>query len=72
MSDNETVAAPARVTVPERDDFTPRYSFNDISTIAKARNRVGILLYNNLITFIPSHTIRQAFLRLFGAKIGKD
>ncbi|GAB25896.1 MAG TPA: acyltransferase [Gordonia polyisoprenivorans] len=72
MSDNETVAAPASVTVPERDDFTPRYSFNDISTIAKARNRVGILLYNNLITFIPSHTIRQAFLRLFGAKIGKD
>ncbi|MGV9669276.1 acyltransferase [Gordonia sp. NPDC003504] len=72
MSDNGPASAPASVTVPQRSDFVPRYSFNEISTIAKAKNRIGILLYNNLITFIPSHTIRQGFLRLFGAKIGKD
>ncbi|MEO9326904.1 acyltransferase [Gordonia aurantiaca] len=65
-------AGPAVLTLPERDDFEPRYSFTAISTIAKAKNRVGILLFNNLITYIPSHTVRQGFLRLFGAKIGKD
>jgi acetyltransferase-like isoleucine patch superfamily enzyme len=38
----------------------------------KARNRIGQLLYNMLITFIPSHTLRQTYLRLFGATIGTD
>jgi acetyltransferase-like isoleucine patch superfamily enzyme len=38
----------------------------------KARNRIGQLLYNMVITFIPSHTIRQGFLRYFGATIGKN
>ncbi|WP_331436207.1 acyltransferase [Gordonia sp. w5E2] len=59
------------ITLPQRDDFTPRYDFNDISKLGKARNRIGILLYNSLITHIPSHTVRQGFLRAFGAKIGK-
>ncbi|ATD72884.1 MULTISPECIES: acyltransferase [Gordonia] len=65
-------AGPAGPTVPQRADFHPRYTFTEISTIAKARNRVGILLYNTIVTHLPSHTIRQAFLRAFGAKIGKD
>ncbi len=66
-------AGPAGPTVPQRADFhPPRYTFTEISTIAKAKNRVGILLYNNIITYIPSHTVRQGFLRAFGAKIGKD
>lgn len=65
-------AGPAGPTVPQRADFHPRYTFTEISTIAKAKNRVGILLYNNIVTFIPSHTVRQGFLRAFGAKIGKD
>jgi acetyltransferase-like isoleucine patch superfamily enzyme len=37
----------------------------------KARNRLGELIYNMFITHIPSHTIRQGFLRLMGATIGK-
>jgi acetyltransferase-like isoleucine patch superfamily enzyme len=38
----------------------------------KARNRIGQVLFNIIVTHIPSHTIRQGFLRLFGATIGKD
>ncbi|QHD88022.1 acyltransferase [Gordonia sp. JH63] len=73
-SDDTTIpaAGPAGPTVPRRADFVPRHTFTGISTVAKAKNRVGILLYNNLITYLPSHSVRQAFLRLFGAKIGKD
>ena len=37
----------------------------------KARNRIGELVYNAIITHIPSHTIRLGYLRLFGATIGK-
>jgi acetyltransferase-like isoleucine patch superfamily enzyme len=38
----------------------------------KARNRIGQLLFNAFITHIPSHTVRQAFLRACGATIGRD
>src|SRR5258705_7700338 len=44
----------------------------DISLQRKLYNRIGLLGFNLLVTYIPSHTIRQAYLRLFGAKIGKD
>ncbi len=30
----------------------------------------GERFYNWLVTYIPSHTVRQGYLRLFGAKIG--
>jgi acetyltransferase-like isoleucine patch superfamily enzyme len=35
-------------------------------------DHLGERLFNYLITNIPSHTIRQAFLRYFGAKIGRQ
>ena len=35
------------------------------------RNYFGDLLYNTLITRVPSHTIRLGYLRLLGANIGK-
>jgi acetyltransferase-like isoleucine patch superfamily enzyme len=38
----------------------------------KLRNFLGDLIYNTFITHIPSHTIRQGYLRLMGATIGKD
>ncbi|MGV0642868.1 acyltransferase [Mycolicibacterium sp. XJ879] len=37
----------------------------------KLRRWVGQLAFNIVITYIPSHTIRLAWLRLFGAEIGK-
>jgi serine acetyltransferase len=35
------------------------------------RNYLGMVAFNSVVTFIPSHTIRQGFLRLLGATIGK-
>ena len=48
------------------------YKMQDISLARKIRNRIGTLGFNMIVTFIPSHLIRQNFLRAFGAKIGKD
>lgn len=36
------------------------------------RQRLGESFFNYLVTHIPSHNIRQGYLRLFGAKIGRD
>src|SRR3954454_458853 len=47
------------------------YKMQDISLPRKVRNRLATLLYNMVITHIPSHTVRLGFLRLAGAKIGK-
>ncbi len=49
-----------------------KFKMQDISLARKFYNRVGILLYNMFVTYIPSHTVRLGFLRLFGAKIGRD
>ena len=37
----------------------------------KVRKWIGQLLFNAIVTYIPSHTIRLAWLRFFGAQIGK-
>ena len=37
-----------------------------------AREHFGERLFNFAITHIPSHTIRQSWLRFFGMKIGKN
>ena len=47
------------------------YRMQSMSFWRKARNRIGQLLFNSFVTQIPSHIIRQAYLRLFGATIGK-
>jgi acetyltransferase-like isoleucine patch superfamily enzyme len=47
------------------------YKMQDISLMRKVRNRIGTLLFNMFVTYIPSHTVRLGFLRLFGATIGK-
>jgi len=43
-----------------------------MTSLRKARNRLGEIFFNMIITHIPSHAIRQGYLRLFGARIGKD
>jgi acetyltransferase-like isoleucine patch superfamily enzyme len=47
------------------------YKMQGMGFRRKARNRISELIFNSFITFIPSHTIRQGFLRLMGATIGK-
>jgi acetyltransferase-like isoleucine patch superfamily enzyme len=39
--------------------------------IASKFSTLGERLFNNYVTHIPSHTIRQAWLRFFGAEIGR-
>lgn len=48
------------------------YRMQGMTFFRKARNRIGELLFNMIITHIPSHAVRQGYLRLFGARIGKD
>jgi acetyltransferase-like isoleucine patch superfamily enzyme len=38
----------------------------------KVNRWLSMLVYNSFVTHVPSHAIRQAYLRLFGADIGKD
>ena len=36
------------------------------------RQKFAQALFNSVITYVPSHGIRQNFLRLFGAEIGRE
>jgi acetyltransferase-like isoleucine patch superfamily enzyme len=48
------------------------YKMQSMSFARKARNRIATILFNMIVTYIPSHFIRQNFLRWFGgATIGK-
>lgn len=38
----------------------------------RLRNRVAEQIFNSFITQVPSHTVRQGYLRAFGADIGKN
>jgi len=43
-----------------------------LSTYQRARIYLAAVFYNSVVTYIPFHAIRQGYLRLFGATIGKD
>lgn len=64
------LAPPAEWTVNENDELV-YYKMQTMSYARKARNRLGELIFNSLITHFPSHTVRQGFLRFCGATIGK-
>jgi acetyltransferase-like isoleucine patch superfamily enzyme len=55
--------ADGRVVDVEREGMT---------SYRRIRNVLAALFYNSVVTHIPSHAIRQGYLRLFGATIGKD
>lgn len=42
------------------------------SRLAAKWHRLGEALYNNVVTFIPSHHLRAGVLRAFGADVGRD
>ncbi len=42
------------------------------SFATKVWQRLGVISYNFFFTHFPSHVVRQAWLRMFGAKIGKN
>lgn len=53
------------------DGRVANYRMQSMGMARKARNRIGQLLYNMVVTYIPSHHIRLAYLRAFGATLGK-
>ncbi|MCT7660874.1 acyltransferase [Mycobacterium deserti] len=44
---------------------------NGMTSRRRLRNRLAAVFFNAIITHIPSHTIRQGYLRAFGAHIGQ-
>lgn len=43
-----------------------------VSAARRLRNRIGEQIFNSFITNVPSHLVRQYYLRAFGATIGRD
>lgn len=43
-----------------------------MSKLQRIWEHAGVVLFNHFVTWLPSHTIRQAVLRMWGAEIGKD
>lgn len=74
----KVAAAPGLKLPPEPaydllpDGRVANYRMQDLGLVRKLRNRIGQVLFNLLITHIPFHFIRLGFLRLFGARIGKN
>jgi acetyltransferase-like isoleucine patch superfamily enzyme len=64
------IAPPPTIEVSEDGELL-RYTMQTMSVYRKARNRIGWLLYNMFVTYIPFHFIRLGYLRLFGARIGE-
>ena len=65
-----------RMPYPKMSETLPsgektKFKMQDISFAEKLYNYIGNLLFNMFATYIPSHTVRQTFMRLFGARIGK-
>ena len=54
----------------DADGYVRPRPMQDISFGRKLRNRIGLVLFNTLVTHIPSHHVRLGFLRAFGSRIG--
>lgn len=70
-------AAPALRIAPkswyelDENNRAVAFKMQGIPFSQKVRNRLGELIFNFFITHVPSHAIRQGWLRMCGAKIGK-
>lgn len=63
--------APKSYFVLDENNRAIDFKMQGVSFWEKVRNRLGELIFNFFITHVPSHTIRQGWLRMCGAKIGK-
>jgi acetyltransferase-like isoleucine patch superfamily enzyme len=62
---------PAFEYVLDSDNRVLEMKLEGMTFARKVRNHLGMVAYNIIVTYIPSHFIRQNFLRLLGATIGK-
>jgi acetyltransferase-like isoleucine patch superfamily enzyme len=58
--------------VLDENDRVIDFEMEGMTFYRKVRNYLAAWVFNNFVTYIPSHAIRQAYLRFFGATIGKD
>lgn len=49
-----------------------RLPLRKLSKARAVREHLGAVIYNTIVTHIPSHTVRLWVLRLWGAEIGRD
>jgi len=74
----KVAAAPGLKLPPEPSyDLQPdgrvtNYRMQNMGLSRKLRNRIGQVVFNLIVTHIPFHFVRQGFMRLFGATIGKN
>jgi acetyltransferase-like isoleucine patch superfamily enzyme len=57
--------------VLDSDNRVVEMKLEGMTFLRQLRNYLGMVAFNTVITYIPSHTIRQGFLRFLGATIGK-
>jgi acetyltransferase-like isoleucine patch superfamily enzyme len=69
---NPNVRIPPRMEwVTDSDGRILNYKLAGETMFHRIRDLYAALFYNTFVTYIPSHHVRLAYLRLFGAKIGK-
>jgi len=70
---NPKVRIPPRMEwVLDDDGHIVNYKLAGETTFHRVRDVYAAWLFNNFVTYIPIHFVRQAYLRVFGASIGKD
>jgi acetyltransferase-like isoleucine patch superfamily enzyme len=55
---------------PNRELWVPRGG-GPRAVLSRKWQNLGVVLFNSLFTFVPSHVFRQEMLRLWGASIGR-
>ena len=69
---NPNVRIPPRMEwVTDADGRIVNYRLAGETSLHRIRDLYAAWFYNNFVTYIPVHFIRQSYLRLFGASIGK-
>src|SRR4051794_21582441 len=57
--------------ITDSDGRIVNYKLPGETSFQRIRDLYAAWFYNNFVTYIPVHFIRQGYLRLFGASIGK-
>jgi acetyltransferase-like isoleucine patch superfamily enzyme len=73
------IAANPKLKIPpppqwvlDADSRVVDYVQEGVTSYQKARNYLAAMFFNGTVTYLPFRAIRQGYLRLFGATVGKD
>ena len=58
--------------VTDADGHIVGHRIEGETLVNRVRDLYAAWFYNAFVTYIPFHFVRQTYLRLFGASIGKD